>query len=680
VVTVGLAVQRVITVCLSLCLWIASTATQAEAACSSDAVAPILAVHAPNIDSVTARFKKNTLIVELGKTGESWKGLLTFNHAEGTVYTSVGGEKLTPDTRSKLQRIVESCAKDPALRNILKTCASTSAAQAEGNSRGALEDALRADREEAPEPSDTELRAAFYITGLLPFLWGLFLLTGLICLARRWRFDRKEATILGVIVLFGLVLRALVPAWGPGDISITTEGVQSGADHFLNFGHYGRGVEGLLLLVGPFLGASEDTLVHLNLVAGLATLPVLYAFAMRLGYGRLVGRTAALFLALAPLHIRFSPTYNRYILLLFLMLLGWTMLLAFLAQRRRSDLLLGFLSLVLAAQCRPEAAVLPFASMGLCLVLLANPETREQLKASTGWLVAAVVLLALLLIEPLSAVLETAGAHDRWVTEYAEKQRPLFDPEYNVFLSPWVGVVAWVPLACVGLLTAPKGNRWLLLWIVTMALGFTAVVATRELGESHVIDARYHLSALPFYLLLSASGAATVGRWLDQRLNKGAGWVTLASVLLMSAGAFTAMPSAAMRTTMNQEYDFVRHHLPSVPEACTIVAYEPDFDLGLRAPFHLSPTLGLDHEWLLTRERPRERLATDTCMVYYHTASCSTVTDVLHDQRGQADLCASMLQSHKGAIAEAQLSSLPAGAYRYKEAKVPVGFYWLVKP
>ena len=140
----------------------------------------------------------------------------------------------------------------------------------------------------------------------------------------------------------------------------------------MDFGHYGRGIEGLLILVSPLMGSGEDTLVGINLAVAILTIPLIYALTRRLGYGTTTSQLTALLLALAPLHMRFSPTYNRYIVFVFLMLLGWTMLLAFLARRDPVDLVLSFCALALGMQCRPEAAVLPLAALGL-LVAHASP-------------------------------------------------------------------------------------------------------------------------------------------------------------------------------------------------------------------------------------------------------------------------------------------------------------------
>ena len=100
--------------------------------------------------------------------------------------------------------------------------------------------------------------------------------------------------------------------------------MQSGAEHLVDFGHYGRGIEGLLILVSPLLGSGEDTLASINLVVAALSIPLMYALVRRLDYNADTSRLAALCLALAPLHIRFSPTYNRYIIFVFFCFLAWT--------------------------------------------------------------------------------------------------------------------------------------------------------------------------------------------------------------------------------------------------------------------------------------------------------------------------------------------------------------------
>ena len=169
-----------------------------------------------------------------------------------------------------------------------------------------------------------------------------------------------------------------------------------------------------------------------------------------------------------------------------------------------------------------------------------------------------------------------------------------------------------------------------------MALGFTGIVATRH-STAHVIDARYHL--VPTLLILTASGAQGLIEWVQERLPNKERLIALCIGGLVVASSSLTMASAWLRTTMNQEYDFVREYLPAIPNGCAIVAYEPDFDLGLRAPFHLSANLGLEHHWILKRSFMPADVAGHECALM-QILRVAQPCRCFGGQKGQDGMCA----------------------------------------
>ena len=534
----------------------AATVNSVDDVCDPESIQKLIESIATDYVVASPSIKNRTLVIEVSRGGEDWRGVLTLNVADDTVYTSVGGSKLTPELRPKLQTLVEKAAATAALRQVLKRCAQTTVKEAEQASTNALQSQIDATKTEPPPPTREESAASFYITMVLPLLWALLIIASLAALWRRQSSSHGGSSGFPAWGAVGLCVRLLIPPC-PETFQIPSLVCNLVREHLVNFGHYGRGIEGLLILVSPLLGSGEDTLAGINLLIAVLTIPLMYALVRRLGYNVNTSHLAALCLALAPLHIRFSPTYNRYIVFVFLMLLAWTMLLAFLAHRRPMDLVLSLSAMALGMQCRPEAAILPLAAGGRSCArhVCGEQKANHVAKVASHDRIGSASSNDM---APVSSVLSTAGDHERWVTEYIDKGRPLFDPNYNAFMSSWLNPFPWAFLALVGLLRPPENNRWVVAWTTLMALGFTGIVATRHLGTTHVIDARYHLSALPFYLILTASGTQGLIEWVQQRLPSKARLVAFCIGGLVAASSSMTMASASLRTTMNQEYEFVR--------------------------------------------------------------------------------------------------------------------------
>ena len=64
----------------------------------------------------------------------------------------------------------------------------------------------------------------------------------------------------------------------------------------------------------------------------------------------------------------------------------------------------------------------------------------------------------------------------------------------------------------------------------------------------------------------------------------------------------------------------------------------------------------------------------------YRPASCTTITDVSEDQKGQDGMCALEGLRRLEVLAEGELDAIPAGAYVYKVDPITVGFFWLKRP
>jgi hypothetical protein len=494
---------------------------------------------------------------------------------------------------------------------------------------------------------------------------------------------RAALALLGVAGV-ALALRLLLPPFGPGDIKNTLlaayDGWLGGAGGDA-VGRYGRAPEGLLAWAFLVLPRDDRTVAGLFLVFAVLSAPLLSALARRLSLSRAVGLTAALLWAVAPLAVRFGPTTSRYAPLVFLALAGWTLLLAWLDERRPADLVASVLALTLASQCRPEALFLP--AVTLALVVARGLAPAPGVAAAAGWrgrwlLFAAGAAHLLLLAIPAAPLLAAAAAGGPDVAAYLPGRRPLWDPDHNPFLSPAFTPVAWPVLAAIGLVGGlVRGPRRATAWLGLGALSLAALLAGAPVRDGQLLNARYHLTALPLHLLLVAQGLEFVLGALSRRRAIARPALALAA-LALAATAALPMTRVTRDTAANAEYRFLRAHLAAVPDDCQVVYWYPDADHGLRPQPGLSRSAGRRHRWLHADDWPAAAAGGADCAVFWRSAACAAAGDERLAVERRA--CAGLLAQQMGAIAEASVPAVPIRAERYEGDPLPVGLYWLRRP
>lgn len=523
--------------------------------------------------------------------------------------------------------------------------------------------------EEAPPAAAGATLEGLYANTLLPALWLLLLALAIAIGIGRLRKPERRTLLLVAVTTLGLALRLAFSREGPGDLFDNLEAAYRVAvdPHSPGLGAmtlYGPAGESLLLLLFHALPVSHETVFTLDLIASTATIPAIYTFSRRLRSSPDEALVAALLLAVAPLALRFAATDNRYAMLVLLLLVGWTLLLAFLEEGRLLDLLAATIALSLASQLRPEVVYLPVATAGLVLAWSLSRDKPSQKRPTTYLpLLVALAIHAALLALPYAATFAELAGNDDWAGRLTTASRPLFSPNHNAFLSPAYTPFVWPFLALVGLLARADRQRWLTLWLIGAALVAVAVVApNRVTGD--VWSARYHLVSLPLWLILAGRGLAL----LKSRRAVAAG--------AMLSAALAAWPAYDLlqETTVEAEHAFLRSALAAVPDDCNIVTYDPQGeDLGLRPSVSLSITAGRwNHRWI---PKPEPDV---TCQLYYLNASCACLG--VRDPRHQATACSESLHKDRVPLARAQLPNRSAAGDRYPAGPIPVGLYWLQRP
>ena len=535
--------------------------------------------------------------------------------------------------------------------------------------------------------ADSELRSRastpplehLYVHWVLPSLWLLFLALGAAAAARELR-RIGGRRLLTVALLFAgaLTLRVLLPPFGPGDIKNTLLSAYQGwpLAGLDAVGRYGAGVEGLLVWLFQLLPTSDDTVVGASLVLGSLSVPLLGALARRLGFSPRAAFFAALLLALSPLHIRFSPTTGRYTFLIFLLLAGWSLLLVWLERGSRLALAGAVLGLTLAVQCRPEAVATPVLSAGLLLSQFGR--RRERLRAGRRAIGLAAAVHGALLVVPLLPLLAQVAAGGADASIYLVGRRPLFSPVHNPFLSGDYTPLVWTVTAALGLLAGPRGAT---AWAALGGLLLSYLLCTAIVADGQLLNARYHLPALPLYFLLAGSGLDGLLRLVgvDRLAAPSSLAASAAAAALLLAPVLGVLPAIVRTTTPNDEYAFLKGALGAVPDECDVVYPEADSDHGLRRQPGLSISLGRRHRWISAE---RYQAAPDgNCAVFFASAACAADGARSLQGRPLAELCAQWRRKTGAApLAETRVPNVPLRSERYREDPVPIGIYWFRKP
>lgn len=538
------------------------------------------------------------------------------------------------------------------------------------------------------------LRAA-YIQGLLPLIWLVLLVAGGMSLwLRRRQLATREHLVLGAIVMLGAVLRLVFPPGGPGNPGFAPNDAYVAPELMTSFGAYGRGADSMLALAFRVLPTSDDTFIALVFLMALGSIAALHAFAKRLGYSPGVALVAALLLATAPLHVRFSANWNRYIPAIFLALAGWSLLVAWIDERRPSDLLAAFAALTLAPQFRPDLA----AAVPLLTLLLLVPVGRKRLRAhGATWLGLPRLLWGVgvsyivILVPPYVRIVELLSDAATHYQDYASVGpaavlRSLTDPAYSGVLDPAYTPWLWGPLFVLGLLLWPGRKPWPAAWLL-VAYALALFAGTPSPHGGLFPELRHSLFGLAIFCLGAAAGVGALtrlaSRWQALRERE----ATLLTLLGGLAAGLAAVPMAhANRATLTtDEYWFLRGALPNVPDRCTVVTLTTEIDPLLSPEAALSASAGRRHYW-------RGDSGWDegaTCVVYFANSKCALIGDLSRplgflsdrERQTQARFCADLRARTQGPpIAEATLVAGEEWNIVASGGQVPVGLYWLKRP
>lgn len=523
------------------------------------------------------------------------------------------------------------------------------------------------------------MAVAIYLTWVIPALW-LLAFVGIGAAAwTLWRSIDLRSQTCGVgLTAAALILRATLSPWGWGDQRSTLDQALDGWGELRGFSRYGSAIEALLAPLYELFGTDPQLLEWIGLGLGALTPVALVAWLQGMRVPAVAAWLAGVVLATSPLHIRLSPTQNRYVTAAWL----WCAAAAILTWRLRGDdpksgrklrLISGAAALALAVQCRPDALWLLGAAATLPLLGLSAGRTPRDVWAMAVWTGALLLLPVVFQFH----VLTSESAWASWVSgavggaDDGPWLRGLLSPDHNLALcSSYTPVIQTVLLVWglylgVRTTTTRRVTIWLAAW---------AAIATMIPGPSDIdrdlLSARYHLLALPLWCALIGLGGAIVAPRFSRNLQ-------LAGAAVVVLSAFGPMPWVVRTTTLDEEVVFLRGALATIPDDCAVVAFHPNSqDLALRPAPTLSATAGRKHSWIADWSPAHP----GPCAVWYSGASCRGVALHPKFEAERHAVCDKLNRVATEEIARATLTRDSAGTHTYRPGPLVVYLAWLRRP
>jgi hypothetical protein len=513
-----------------------------------------------------------------------------------------------------------------------------------------------------------------------PALALLAALAWLVARWRSWHLPRGWWAILVAVSCGALALRLTVtPALSNWYAEVATPGDQLWA----RFGPVSFSFQNACAAVLPW---SDSTLFAVDAVLGALCIP-LFALTLRAcgaDFRAALGTTVLL--AMAPLHIRVSASPSEHVLastLTMLALVLWT----FAARDHRWWLGAAAL-MVLPAIAFTRADAVP----QLLLVPLWGLAARWEACAGdkrlrwVDWIAVAVYGAVVAAIGIATWRLVVIPSHHPG-PEAHEVMRAALD----LLSQFWTTAAApphWIPFSAVVLgavgLAVLLPRRRVLLTVVVASLAVCFVPIGRTLGSDGLLGSRYFLVAIAIALVLSGAGFGWVCSLVDRAVRAAANrwerglpsciehWATGGmTVVLVATAWFEGRAPMAYRYAFQDEYQFLRGAMKSLPSNCTLAqlpmrtqVLQRDLDCCLDAP--RSPLLLARPDLRFLHVEPQKGAPSfggATCVAYYEGAACSladTPASRARDPNARAwftEGCSLMRSSQKlEVLAEAEVS------------------------
>ncbi|HEX2456160.1 MAG TPA: glycosyltransferase family 39 protein [Vicinamibacterales bacterium] len=269
----------------------------------------------------------------------------------------------------------------------------------------------------------------------------------------------------------------------------------------------------------------------LSAASGVASVWLLFRIATRL-FGKIVGFTAAAFLALAFLHVRDSHFGVTDMPMVFMLLVAFLAIVKLSESGSRRDLVSAGLLTGLAIATKYNAGLIVLPAF---FAILTDPH-RATIRARLGGIVVFGVLMtaAFLVVFPHAVI-----SHDRFIADVMFNRRHLAEGHGADLGRGWVYHLTTtlrhglgVPLFAAGIVGLP-----LILWrerrrgvlVALFPLAYYLVM-----GSGRAVFARYALPMVPFLCLTAGYAVATAAKWMTSALDRPRWRVAVTSALTIA--------------------------------------------------------------------------------------------------------------------------------------------------
>jgi hypothetical protein len=321
---------------------------------------------------------------------------------------------------------------------------------------------------------------------------------------------------------------------------------------------YGAGAPVFHHLLMRLFGEDHRVVLWAHSVLGVAIVPLLAAFALRMQGRQRVAVIAAFSWALVPAFVAHDNSEANTVPAVLCMLGGLVLLGGGVAERRPGALTGATALLAFAMMCRPELPIVVPAAALVTVVAARDASTKGADLLSDAWPLA--VATVAVLVPHVAHVLASAQLLQ---VEASLPSAPQSGAPIDVaVLAPRLFPFAWVPLAVVALASSegpdrPPSRRMrdgMLLAVA--ALDF--VVTRLDLDRANIL--RVQVPGALFFALVASSGLDLV---LDRlaRWSAGLRWrrpLAGGLVAATAASALPSLPAAFARTNEDEEESFVR--------------------------------------------------------------------------------------------------------------------------
>ncbi|HOO56120.1 MAG TPA: glycosyltransferase family 39 protein [bacterium] len=494
-----------------------------------------------------------------------------------------------------------------------------------------------------------------------------------------------------LVVIIALLLRILV---APHTIAHTNSHAYNYVRQIIEYspfnyvGKYGHGCFAFFHTFLSLFGRTEKTVFIVNSIIGTLSVIPLYFISTEISRSKIAGILSALFLAILPVHVKYSATESMFILAVFGQLITLLSFLFFVRSGKYRFFFAGLLFLSFTMQTRPIMMFFP-----ICVLLLGICFTRNFRAIFKFYKsILNTLLFILLSISPMllayneyrlqsgsvkqgvyleeapNLILKTLGITNSAGGEYGFSSNPFFDPCF----TPLIIIAFFI----IGVVILIRKNRKLLLFSIVPALMFAFLYS--PINTRTINDVRFQLAYQHFYILIAGAG----GAWLVESIKikyKQKAMLWFVVVALIAASWFPAYKIVKYKHSPQMEYDFLSGNIPLIDRNLFIIQMDKHIgNICTEMPYYLSEFNNKNHIWVEYSDfisAPRKYFDSRK-VLFYRGISCYTFPYEPEDE--EQPQCRYIMENFNAIpVMTRDIPAVKDFSFSYGKDILTIGFYEL---